>query len=157
MPIGGKMAYSASVKIEVIGLNRVLTGFQEAARALTDTGEIWESVIDNAIIPKYREVFETDGYGRWPQRQDNLPHPLLRKSYNLFNSLVNRSAPGHIEHRTASSLEYGTEIVYADTHEFGRGPIPQRSVAQSAIDNGLEVDVAREVDTYYQNKFNQIL
>ena len=28
MPIGGKMAYSASVKIEVIGLNRVLTGFQ---------------------------------------------------------------------------------------------------------------------------------
>ena len=52
------MAYSASVKIEVIGLNRVLTGFQEAARALTDTGEIWESVIDNAIIPKYREVFE---------------------------------------------------------------------------------------------------
>ena len=40
---------------------------------------------------------------------------------------------------------------------LGGGPIPQRSVAQSAIDNGLEVDVAREVDTYYQNKFNQIL
>lgn len=151
------MPINVGIHIEARGLNQVVSVLQEAERALTDTSPLWDTVIENAIIPKIREVFSTNGYGQWPQRQDNLPHPLLRKSYDLFNSLTNRAAPGHVEHRTAASLEYGTDIPYANTHEFGRGPIPARPYLQLAVDSGLDDDVAREVDRYYQNRFNQIL
>ena len=150
------MPVSVGIHIEARGLNRALSGLDQVQRSLTDTSPLWDHVIENAVIPKLREVFRTNGYGRWPPRQDNLPHPLLRKSFDLFNSLTDRAAPGHVERRTASSLEYGTDIPYADVHEFGAGPVPPRPYFQSAVDSGLENDVAREVDRYFESRFNQI-
>ena len=141
------------INIELKGRDDALRSVQRAVAAINDQNQVWDGVIDNVIIPKFEEVFQTDGYGQWAPRQDNLLHPLLRKTLNLYNSLTQQNAPGNVSIQSAHSLEFGTEVEYADYHEFGTSRIPARPVIESAIDNGLEGEVLQEIESWFQSKF----
>lgn len=61
----------------------------------------------------------------WPPRKDSKAHPLLILTGKLMNSAV---GPGgdHVEIITPTSLEFGTDLYYADYHQFGTSRISAR-------------------------------
>ena len=120
---------------------------------INDPSPVWDSVIRKVLIPRIRETFLSEGGGRWVPRQDDLPHPLLRKSGTLYSSLVRPGSRGNINVQTSHSLEYGTDIPYADFHEFGTSRIPARPYLLYAVED-IDVKVAREIDSYFQSEFN---
>jgi hypothetical protein len=92
---------------------------------LEQTGEVFRRGFhDNFMRAAY-----PDG-SPWPQRKDNLPHPLLRLSEDMLNATTQLGAMGNIavtEDREASLGVNGGEIPYAATQQYGRGPIPPRT------------------------------
>lgn len=88
---------------------------------------LWEYILRKQLRSQIKLVFDTDGFGQWPQRVDNLPHPLLRDTRRMFRSLQNKTAPGNIDRRSAQSWAWGTSVEYAQYHEqpdrpFARPP-----------------------------------
>ena len=128
---------------------------QRLGNVLSDQRGVWQPVIDNALRPRIRQSFVSNGFGRWARRVDNLPHPLLRKSLRLYRSLVQEGAEGNIDIRSEHSLIFGTDIEYADAHEFGTGRIPARPYLSTAVERGLDGKVAREIDMWFQEQFNR--
>lgn len=58
----------------------------------------------------------------WPERKDNLPHPLLIKSGTL-ETAATRNGANHIERVNDDSLQYGvTGLPYAARQNFGDKP-----------------------------------
>jgi phage gpG-like protein len=82
-----------SIRINLVEINKILERTEDI---ITDMSPFWDDAFDDVIVPKVKEVFETRGYGIWPPRKDNLPHPLLRKSERLFDSLTSRSHPDEV-------------------------------------------------------------
>lgn len=77
-------------------------------------------------VPKLEEAF-TDNFARqasatggaWPPRKDPRPkHPLLILTSALIQS-VGTNAKGHVERVGPTTLELGTDLVYAATHQYG--------------------------------------
>lgn len=143
------------INIQIHNRQELDRSLQRAVNVLNDQTPLWDIVINNVLRPRIREVFRSEGYGRWAPRQDNLPHPLLRKSGTLFRSLVQRGARGNVDIRSEHSLEFGTDIAYADYHEFGTSRIPARPYLQSVVDQGLEGKLVREIDMWFQSEFNR--
>ena len=143
------------VQISIRDQNQLNSELQRITNTLNDQSALWDTVISNVLRPRIREVFLSEGGGRWQPRQDNLPHPLLRKSGTLFRSLVQPGAQGNVDIRSEHSLEYGTDIAYADYHEFGTSRIPARPYLQFAVENGLEGKLLREIDMWFQGEFNR--
>lgn len=142
------------VIIQIRDRRELDTELQRASNALNDQRRLWDTVIDNVLRPRIREVFRSDGFGRWQPRVDNLPHPLLRKSRRLYRSLVEDGAEGNVDRRSEHSLEYGTDVEYADTHEFGSGRVPARPYLRYALE-GIEGKLTREIDMWFQSEFNR--
>ena len=143
------------VTISIRNRNQLERDLQRQISVLNDQTALWQTVIDNVLRPRIRETFASDGFGRWQPRVDNLPHPLLRKSGTLFRSLVQPGAPGNVDIRSEHSLEYGTDIAYADYHEFGTSRIPARPYLQFAVENGLEGKLLREIDMWFDRELNR--
>ena len=127
---------------------------QRVERVLNNPTPVWEPVVRKVLIPSIRETFLSEGDGRWARRLDNLPHPLLRKSGTLYDSLIRPGARGNVNIQSPNSLEYGTDIPYADYHEFGTSRIPARPYLLYAVEN-IEGKVAREMDQWFQSEFNR--
>jgi phage gpG-like protein len=74
----------------------------------------------------------------WPARKDpGDGHPLLIDSGALLQAAVGGGA-GHIEQVGDREVAIGVDgsvIPYAATHNFGRGPIPQREFAGLTIEH----------------------
>jgi len=73
----------------------------------------------------------------------------------LYRSLIQADAPGQVNIQTPNSLIYGTDVPYADYHEFGTRHIPARPFLRFSVERGLDVKVAREIDMFFQDAFNQ--
>ena len=92
------------VSIQIQNRNELELQLQRAVSVLNDQTELWDTVIRNVLVPRIRQAFTSEGGGRWQPRQDNLPHPLLRKSGALFRSLVQPGARGNVDIRSPHSL-----------------------------------------------------
>ena len=143
------------ITIAIRDRNQLDNELRRVSNVLSDQTGLWDVVIRNVLQPRIREVFASDGYGRWSPRLDSLPHPLLRKSGTLFRSLTQSGARGNVDIRSPRSLEYGTDIEYADYHEFGTSRIPARPVLAYAIEQGLEAKLTREIDMWFQSQFDR--
>lgn len=67
--------------------------------------------------------------GRWKPRKDNLPHPLLRKTFAMYFAATDRNAEGHIADYGRREMQEGIDssvIVYAGYQNFGTSRIPAR-------------------------------
>ena len=143
------------VTIQIRNRQELDRELQNVVSVLNDQTAMWDTIIRNVLVPRIRETFLSEGGGRWAPRQDSLPHPLLRKSGTLFRSLVQPGARGNVDIRSPHSLEYGTDIAYADYHEFGTSRIPSRPYLQFAVENGFEGKLTREIDMWFQEQFNR--
>lgn len=110
------------VGVRVSGIPQVRQVFNRVKREVQDLTPQWPILIEQLIKPELVNIFLTDGLGKWQPRKDNLPHPLLRKSYNLFNSVTQNP----VTIQLPSLLTYGTNVPYAQYHEEGTATIPPR-------------------------------
>ena len=143
------------IQIQVRNQREAELSLQRTESVLNDQTRLWDHVVRNVLQPRIRSVFASDGYGRWQPRRDNLPHPLLRKSGRLFRSLLESGARGNVDIRTPNSLEYGTDLPYAEAHEFGTSRIPARPYLRYAVERGFEGKLLREIDMWFQSEFNR--
>jgi len=86
---------------------------------------------ENAIMAGVAKNFlmeQAAGGERWPARKDPVPrHPLLNLTGTLLDSATSENASYHVRRISDTTLETGTNLVYAATHQYGD---PGRNIAQ---------------------------
>lgn len=130
------------IDIQVVGIPQVQRTVNVLLDRLLDFDYAWDDLIRELLRPRTVDQFETEGQGRWKPRQDNLPHPLLRKTGKLFDSYVDEHAEGHVDNRSPHSLEWGSDLDYGQFHETGTRYLPQRSVLEFAENDAFGQQVA---------------
>ena len=120
-------------------------------REVSDFDRVWDRIIDNVIVPAINDIFDSEGYGTWPPRVDDLPHPLLQLSGDLRRSLTQPNSGNNINVQTSDSLEYGSDIFYSDYHEEGTDTIPPRPILNLlAEESRVEREIEREIEIHFQ-------
>lgn len=88
-----------------------------------------------AMAPIIREDFaahfrNTEApYGKWPPRKDNLPHPLLILSGDMYRAATQEGAPGNITGVGDRELQMGVDgsvVNYTAFQQDGTRYIPAR-------------------------------
>ena len=88
------------------------------------------------IIDDVKEVFATDGIGKWLPRKDDLPHPLLRKTLAMYKGWTMPGSPGNIMKATDMSLTYGVggpQLTYPIYLETGTVKMVSRPVKRLVL------------------------
>ena len=142
----------AEVTINTSQFRDLMNDLDLLSRVFDEPANFFEDVIADELVEKQEEVFATDGYGIWPPRKDNLPHPLLRKSERMYDSLTNLSDSDNILIAQGETITFGTEVFYAIFHESDEiaQRIPQRSFLEIMLDHGLETDITRVAEDYLE-------
>ena len=98
------------------------------------------------------DVFVSEGHGQWPKRKDNLIHPILRKSYNLYTSIINTNHPQNILLAQSHFIIIGTEVAYAGVHEYGApgANIPARPYFKLLVEPTAESRLAQAAEAYLE-------
>lgn len=143
------------VEIQVHGLTEVQVGIDRTLDLLADVRQLWNPLISDVLVPRFQQVFASDGEGSWLPRLDDEPHPLLRKTLRLFNSYTRPGAPGNVNVQTLLHLEWGSDVPYARTHEFGTSRVPARPVVGLVFTPEFEREVAEYVDDWFQGRIDR--
>lgn len=135
-----------SVRVE--DLRQELRGQLESLKT-GDFAPLWEDV-----GPLLRGSFEVNFVttssphgGHWKPRKDNLPHPLLRKTFAMYFAATDRNAEGHIADYGRREMKEGIDssvIVYAAAqnfgHDYGNRILPARRYIDVADGTIINID-----------------
>lgn len=100
---------------------------------------------------------ESDSFGSiWPPRKDDLPHPLLRLTYAMYNAASEEGAAGQITNIGQQSAEFGIDlgvVPYARRQNFGDAlaNLPAREYfyamdeVEEAMGEVIAADVAQQI------------
>lgn len=91
--------------------------FKAAVRRAQNMRPVWNKV-DRLLRISIDKNFQVRGRPKWRRRKRPAKHPILEKSGKLRGSIDAR--------HFISGVDVGTPVVYAATHQFGRGAIAAR-------------------------------
>ena len=114
----------------------------------TDLTGIFETIVDDVLIPENQEIFSSDGRGLWDDT--SRPNPILRDTLRLYGSLTDRNHPDNITEISQYELEFGSDVFYHDYHEEGTS----RFVARPVIGYW---DIDDEVDAEFQEWITDVI
>ena len=121
-------------------------------KAVSDFTPFWDILIDNVLVRWFNETFDSEGFGEWDERKDNLPHPLLQLTGALRKSLTKPGSSNNINQQRLDSLEFGSDLFYHIYHEEGTSKMVDRPIIGLALRRPhFERDIEREVEQYFQN------
>lgn len=137
-------------------------GILEKLQAV-NSGSFREPLLLMAIVAEnvIREKFAREGPGwaplspRWAARKKKLGRegPILTFTGRLFQAITSPSETvGGIFEVTDTSLDLGTNLKYAATHQWGRGPIPARPFLPTAQE--LAEPFQEVLTEYLKDKMN---
>ena len=122
-------------KFKEESLERFITNIVGTQRALSNFRPFWEFLWEKYFIQEVKQVFDTEGGGKWPERTSGGDHPLLRKSPGiplgrLYRSYTQRRLSSNITRFEEGRFEFGSNLPYARIHETGAPKInvPARPV-----------------------------
>lgn len=128
---------------------------ERVERSISDFTPLWDVLIDNVLVGWFNQSFDTEGFGNWSPRKDDLPHPLLQLTGALRRSLTQPDSEANINIQSPDRLEYGSELFYHIFHEEGTKYMDARPIIGEALrQSQLELDVEREVEQYFQRIIN---
>lgn len=115
------------IKVSTRDTERSLT---QINRDLDDLRPLWELIRREYVIPSIDNIFKTDGRGTWAPT--SRPNPILRDTRRLFKSYTIPGASGNINEVTRNRFRWGSNVPYAQYHEFpDRAPnLPVRAVVE---------------------------
>lgn len=143
-----------AIKVVRVNVERVVSAVLHDKRQVEDLRPIWEFVWEDFIVDQIKKVFETDGYGEWAQRLDNLPHPLLRKTYRLYRSYTQQRIRENINERDKQSYRFGTSVPYAIYHEQREGGGTVRPVVGLVLRELRQGGGARKLTEAFERYFS---
>ena len=133
-----------------------LTQFEQEldilSKLLSRPAEFLADDLHDELTDIITDVFETDGHGEWPPRKDNLPHPLLRKTGRMFESIIKTQHPEHIWLVGGDTIILGTEVEYAEYHEGGTDRIPARPFFSILVRVDAETRLAQIAEQAIQRR-----
>lgn len=110
---------------------------REAARRAGNLRGAWE-VVGEIVLNSIRRNFDVGGRPTpWAPRSTLYPgrranNKLLIDTGRLINSIAKRAANTYVE--------VGTNVIYAATHQFGRGSIPARPFLMVQAEDWPEIE-----------------
>ena len=136
-------------------LREVEIPVERLQRHIDDFTPFWGILIDNVLVNWIDQAFDTEGFGTWPPRADDLPHPLLQLTGELRRALTQVGSEANINIQKPDGLEYGSSIEYHIYHEEGTRHTSARPILGEILRQpGFEADVEREVEDYFQRIIN---
>lgn len=128
-----------TINLDDKAFDGILDKLVAATNDFTPALELMSIQALRAIAQKFRD----EGPGWAPLRPKTLQRrarlnrqgPILQVTGKLRNAIVApQGSPGGIYEMNANSVTIGTNLVYAATHQFGRGPIPARPFLPTAAE-----------------------
>ena len=112
-----------SVKINV---KPVIQELRRIQGAVSNFAGLFQKLRYEFLIKRINEIFSSNGKGTWlPTKRTN---PILRDTLRLMRSYTQAGAPGNINLETETKLTWGTDVFYAQFHEYGTSRLPARQV-----------------------------
>jgi len=136
------------IKIRTRDTERQIATIQEQLR---DLRPLWDIIRREFLVTNIRQIFASDGRGTW--LPTSRPNPILRDTRSLFRSYTIPGAPGNINQATPTKLTWGSDIHYAQYHEFGTSRLPVRAVVGLLTGNGQE----RQLETMVERWVNGLV
>lgn len=119
-----------TVHVEIIGLDRTLTGFQRLEGALTKLKPLWER-FGEEFYSEEKTLFDlapwkplTPAYAEWKRRKYG-DKPILRATDALWNSLTEQGAEGNVHRVRDEGAEFGSAVPYGVFHRESRPPLAE--------------------------------
>ena len=120
-----------TIRIEVIGQERVLAGFAQVAEGMTRLAPLFERYGEEFYAQETRlfaeapwtplsEAYKTRKSVAFPDK------PILRATDRLFKSLTEEKAEGNIHRVSDRGAEFGSSVFYGIIHHEGIAPQPER-------------------------------
>ena len=145
-----------AIRVVKVDIQRVVSAVLKDKQKVEDLRPLWEFVWEDFIIGEVKKVFSTNGFGEWQRRKDNLPHPLLRKSYRLYRSYTQDRIKENINKRGKDSYTFGSSTPYATHHERGveSRNLPARPVIGLVLRNLRDTGGARRLTEAFESFFD---
>lgn len=133
------------IKVQTRDVERQVTQLQED---LKDFRPLWSIIRREFLITNIMNIFASDGKGTWDPT--SRPNPILRDTRRLFRSYTIPGAPGNINRETATKLIWGSDVHYAQYHEYAdRNPaIPVRAVLGLLLDPGEQTQLNNLIERW---------
>ena len=133
-------------------IREVEVDIERVERQISDFTPLWDILIDRVLVNWFDQAFDTEGFGNWSERKDDLPHPLLQLTGALRRSLTQPGSEENINVQRPDSLDYGSDLFYHIYHEQGTSRMDARAIIGEVLRQPqFESDVEREVEDYFQN------
>lgn len=84
---------------------------------LEDFSPLFNRVIDEFYVVQTENIFDTDGLGTWDPT--TRPNPILRDTYELFDSYTDRNSADFDLDIGTDEFSVRSTVFYADWHEYG--------------------------------------
>lgn len=120
---------------------RLLRAFQVVARRTMHANTMWNEIGELVVSSVQRNFHQSGRPTKWKRvqrRRKRGGNKPLVDTGRLANSITYESSP--------HGVDVGTNVVYAATHNFGRGPIPQREFL--LLQRSDERGILKIVDEY---------
>lgn len=114
-----------SVKVKTISVENEITQIKQDLNNFTT---LFALIRREFLIKRIKEIFASDGYGTWAPT--TRPNPILRDTLALYRSYTQPGVPGNINIETPTSLTWGSDIFYAEFHEYGTSNMIERPVLE---------------------------
>ncbi len=120
-----------SIRIEIVGAERVLAGFAHVAEGMTRLAPLFERYGEEF----YREEVSLFAAAPWTPLSEGYQErksvafpdkPILRATDRLFKSLTEQDAEGNIHRVSDQGAEFGSSVFYGIIHHEGIAPQPER-------------------------------
>ena len=127
--------------IEVVGIQQILIDIQKNVRTVSDMRPIWPDLINQVVVARIIEIFNSEGDGQWPARVSGGDWPLLIRTGALFRSLTEIGAQHNIYEADRDSTRFGSDLDYADYVQA------LRPIIAKIEDHATEQAIAAFLDT----------
>lgn len=134
------------IEIHAEGIKLLLDDIDHNIAVVSDFSPILDGLVDDVIIPRIREIFQSEGEGTWPPRITGGTWPLLIRTGQLYRSLTSTYDSNNVFDVSRTGLEFGTTLDYAEYVERDR-PI------LDLLGQFFENDVLTYIDRKLQESF----
>ena len=162
------------IDIEFSGLQRLGIALSALEARFSDYSVFWNDFALGLLSSRLREVFETEGYGRWsvldPSYAESkaMRYPgrgILERTGAYREAATTPNHPGNVWVATATELMFGVsgshlEALsgdnYAERHELGLGVSERQVFGLLAADGSFDIEISELLERWAADEISEV-